>query len=197
MKIFIAVQTSLWPLILSLAVFTLMVNTVLWVNIKVGVIFIILAGIILFFLMLLWWKDLLKESILGYHSNKLEIRIRFGILLFILSEVFFFLSFFWAFYDASLVPCIELGIIWPPKGIIPLVVYSVPLLNTIILLTRGITVTWAHHSIVSNFYFKSLVRLFITVLLGIYFLWIQWLEYNEAMFSIADGIYGTITICVY
>jgi len=111
-------------------------------------------------------------------------------LLFILSEVFFFISFFWAFYDAALVPCVELGMVWPPKGIIPLSVYSVPLLNTIILLSSGITVTWAHHSLINNFFNKTVVSLFVTVSLGVYFLYMQWLEYNEAMFSIADGIYG-------
>lgn len=78
---------------------------------------------------------------LGYHTHKLEVSLRVGILLFILSEVFFFISFFWAFYDASLSPTVELGIVWPPKGIVPLSVYSVPLLNTIILLSSGITVT--------------------------------------------------------
>ena len=78
---------------------------------------------------------------LGYHTHKLELSLRVSILLFILSEVFFFVRFFWAFYDASLAPNVELGIIWPPKGIVPLAVYSVPLLNTVILLTRGITVT--------------------------------------------------------
>ncbi len=111
-------------------------------------------------------------------------------LLFILSEVFFFVSFFWAFYDASLVPNVELGIVWPPKGIVPLAVYSVPLLNTVILLTRGITVTWAHHSLINNFFFKSIISLFITVCLGVYFLYMQYLEYSEAQFAISDGVYG-------
>jgi len=83
----------------------------------------------------------MRESLAGYHTHKLEVRLRVGMLLFILSEVFFFVSFFWAFYDASLAPSTELGLTWPPKGIMPLSVYSVPLLNTVILLTRGITVT--------------------------------------------------------
>ena len=111
-------------------------------------------------------------------------------MLFILSEVFFFISFFWAFYDSSLVPTIELGMVWPPKSVTPLSVYSVPLLNTIILLSSGITVTWAHHALINNFFNKTVVSLFLTVVLGVYFLFMQWLEYNEAMFSIADGVYG-------
>jgi cytochrome c oxidase subunit 3 len=83
-----------------------------------------------------------------------------------------------------------LGLNWPPLGIVPLSVYSVPLLNTVILLTRGITVTWAHHALINNFFLKTLVRLFFTILLGIYFLYMQWIEYNETPFSFADGIYG-------
>jgi cytochrome c oxidase subunit 3 len=111
-------------------------------------------------------------------------------LLFILSEVFFFVSFFWAFYDSSLAPSAELGMVWPPKGILPLSVYSVPLLNTVILLTRGISVTWAHHSLMNNYFSKSFFSLFFTVLLGVYFLYMQYLEYSEAQFTIADGVYG-------
>jgi cytochrome c oxidase subunit 3 len=141
--------------------------------------------------MFLWWKDLNNERVIGYHTHKLEVSLRVAMLLFILSEVFFFLSFFWAFYDSSLAPTVELGIVWPPKSVIPLSVYSVPLLNTIILLSSGITVTWAHHSLINNYFNKTVVRLFITVLLGVYFLAIQWLEYNEAMFSISDGVYGS------
>jgi len=140
--------------------------------------------------MYLWWKDVNSERLIGYHTHKLEVSLRVGIMFFILSEVFFFISFFWGFYDAALVPCVELGIVWPPKGIIPLSVYSVPLLNTIILLSRGITVTWAHHRLMNNFFNKTVFRLGLTVALGVYFLAMQWLEYNEAMFAISDGIYG-------
>lgn len=117
-------------------------------------------------------------------------RLRIGMLLFILSEVFFFLSFFWAYFDSSLSPVVDIGISWPPKGIVPLSVYSVPLLNTVILLRRGVSVTWAHHSLINNFYKKSLLSMFITVSLGIYFLMIQYVEYCEARFSFADGSYG-------
>ena len=81
--------------------------------------------------------------------------------------------------------------IWPPKGIVPLSTYSVPLLNTVILLSRGVSVTWAHHSIINNFFNKSVLSLGLTVFLGGYFLYMQWAEYNEAQFSIADGIYGS------
>jgi cytochrome c oxidase subunit 3 len=148
-------------------------NMVLFINLKITLFRVILPVLLLLLSSLLWWKDFLRERMVGYHTHKLEVRLRVGMLLFILSEVFFFVSFFWAFYDASLSPTIELGLSWPPKGVSPLSVYSVPLLNTVILLTSGITVTWAHHSIMNNFFSKRFVRLSFTVLLGVYFLYMQ------------------------
>lgn len=162
----------------------------MWINLKLSFSSVLFPVLLLTLTSFLWWKDLSRERMLGYHTHKLEARLRVAFALFILSEVFFFVSFFWAFYDAALSPTVELGITWPPKGIAPLSTYSVPLLNTVILLSRGVTVTWAHHAIMNNLFNKSVVRLFITVMLGVYFLYMQWIEYNEAQFSIADGVYG-------
>lgn len=187
---FLAVQTSFWPLLVSLSLFSAISNVVLWVNLKVTLSYVLFPALIVVITTFLWWKDVMRERLVGYHTHKLEISLRVGMLLFILSEVFFFLSFFWAFYDAALSPTVELGLSWPPKGILPLSVYSVPLLNTVILLTRGITVTWAHHSIMNNFFNKSVVRLAVTVMLGAYFMYMQYLEYREARFALSDGVYG-------
>lgn len=187
---FLAVQTSLWPVCISLLLFSSIGNAVLYINLKLSLSYVLLPVLFLTATAFMWWKDFLRERIVGYHTHKLEASLRVGMLLFILSEVFFFVSFFWAFYDASLSPTIELGLSWPPMGISPLSVYSVPLLNTVILLTRGITVTWAHHSIINNFFRKRVISLLFTVALGVYFLIMQWVEYNEASFSFADGAYG-------
>ena len=187
---FLAVQSSLWPVIVSVLLFSSMSNAVMWINLKVGFFSVLIPTLLLATASFLWWKDVVREGMLGYHTHKLEARFRVGFSLFILSEVFFFVSFFWAFYDGSMSPTIELGLSWPPKGIVPLSTYSVPLLNTVILLSSGVTVTWAHHSIMNNFFNKSVIRLFFTVMLGVYFLIMQWAEYNEAQFSISDGIYG-------
>ncbi len=184
------VQTSFWPILVSMVLFSLLGNIVLFINSKLSF-FILLGSFVLTFLVsFLWWKDFSRESIIGFHTHKLEVSLRVSMLLFILSEVFFFVSFFWAFYDASLAPVVELGMSWPPKGIVPLAVYSVPLLNTVILLTRGVSVTWAHHSLINNYFTKSFVSLFLTISLGVYFLYMQYLEYSEAQFSISDGVYG-------
>jgi len=188
---FIAVQTSFWPVLVSFVLFSVMGNTVLWINLKVSLLSVLFPLLVLVLMAFMWWKDVMRERLIGYHTHKLEVSLRIGMLLFILSEVFFFVSFFWAFYDASLSPTIEIGLSWPPKGIIPLSVYSVPLLNTVILLTRGITVTWAHHSIMNNFFNKSVVSLAATVGLGAYFMLIQYVEYREARFAMADGVYGS------
>lgn len=188
---FLAVQTSFWPILVSFILFSVIGNTVLWLNLKVSLLSVLFPLLVLVVIAFLWWKDVIRESLIGYHTHKLEVSLRVGMLLFILSEVFFFISFFWAFYDASLSPTVELGLSWPPKGIIPLSVYSVPLLNTVILLTRGITVTWAHHSIINNFFNKSIVSLSITIILGAYFMVIQYVEYIEASFAMADGVYGS------
>ena len=191
MRPFLAVQTSFWPILVSFILFSVIGNTVLWLNLKVSLLSVLFPLLVLVVIAFLWWKDVIRESLIGYHTHKLEVSLRVGMLLFILSEVFFFISFFWAFYDASLSPTVELGLSWPPKGIIPLSVYSVPLLNTVILLTRGITVTWAHHSIINNFFNKSIVSLSITIILGAYFMVIQYVEYIEASFAMADGVYGS------
>jgi len=183
-------QTSLWPLLVSLNLFTLLRSIVFYLRLKISISMLLIAKISLILVCLLWWKDMKIESNLGYHTHKLEIRIRVGMMFFILSEVFFFVSFFWAFYDASLTPTIELGMVWPPKGIVTLSMYSVPLLNTILLLRRGLSVTWAHHSLLRNFYKKRIISLTLTILLGAYFMFMQYEEYKEAMFTISDSVYG-------
>lgn len=188
---FLAVQTSFWPILVSFILFSVIGNTVLWINLKLSLLSVLFPLLVLVLIAFMWWKDVMRESLIGYHTHKLEVSLRIGMLLFILSEVFFFVSFFWAFYDASLSPTIEVGLSWPPKGIMPLSVYSVPLLNTVILLTRGITVTWAHHSIINNFFNKSVVSLAVTVALGAYFMVMQYVEYREARFAMADGVYGS------
>lgn len=163
----------------------------MYFHFKASLSLLIFTSILLILLTFSWWKDVIRERLIGFHTSKLELSFRTGMLLFILSEVFFFVSFFWAYYDASLSPSVELGIVWPPMGILPLRVYSVPLLNTVILLSSGVTVTWSHHALINNSYTSSCLALAITSSLGIYFLYIQYVEYTERSFSISDGIYGS------
>nr|AFA46045.1 cytochrome c oxidase subunit III [Cercopithecus mitis heymansi] len=139
-----------------------------------------------------WWRDIVRESTYqGHHTTPVQKNLRYGMALFIISEIFFFTGFFWAFYHSSLAPTPHLGGHWPPTGIVPLNPLEVPLLNTSVLLASGVTITWAHHSLMNNNRKQMTQALLITILLGIYFTTLQISEYFEAPFTISDGIYGS------
>nr|WCZ71281.1 cytochrome c oxidase subunit III [Hylobitelus xiaoi] len=185
------VDPSPWPLLGSLSTFSFMMGLIKWFHLhETNLLFFSLFTNSL--IMFLWWRDIIRESTFqGHHTLKVTLGLRWGMILFITSEVFFFLAFFWAFFHASLTPSIELGMNWPPKGIKPFNPLEIPLLNTLTLLTSGLTVTWAHHSIMENDYILSLQGLTLTVILGFYFTLLQALEYMEAPFTIADSVYGS------
>lgn len=188
---FVCLNARFWPFYISINLLWVVVSFVLYISNKLSVGFVLLSAFILILLIFLWWRDVIRERIIGFHTSKLELSFRFGILWFIASEIFFFISFFWAFYDSRLAPSVDIGLSWPPIGVAPLRVYSVPLLNTVILLSSGVTVTWSHHALINNFYSSSVYSLLITVILGVYFLSIQYEEYAESAFSISDGVYGS------
>lgn len=139
-----------------------------------------------------WWRDITREAtFIGRHTKIVYTLIRTGIILFIISEVLFFFSFFWAFFHSALSPRIELGQLWPPQGIKPFNPLDIPLINTIILVSSGITITWSHYSIINKNFKERKNRLILTIYIGIYFTFLQLIEYIEAPFTIADSIYGT------
>jgi len=185
------VDYSPWPLTGAIGAITTVSGLVKWFHIYDINLF--LLGIAITSLTIYqWWRDISREGTFqGLHTYRVTIGLRWGIILFIISEVFFFISFFWAFFHRSLSPAIELGIIWPPKGIYPFNPFQIPLLNTAILLRSGVTVTWAHHGLIENNYSQTTQGLFFTILLGIYFSILQAYEYIEAPFTIADAVYGS------
>lgn len=151
-----------------------------------------IGGLIIILTIIQWWRDIVREGTYqGLHTKIVAKGLRWGIILFIISEVFFFISFFWAFFHSRLSPTIELGSTWPPIGISPFNPLQIPLLNTAILLASGVTVTWAHHGLLENNYTQGIQGLFFTVILGIYFTILQAYEYIEASFTIADSSYGS------
>nr|YP_010561807.1 cytochrome c oxidase subunit III [Ammothea calmani]UYX57755.1 cytochrome c oxidase subunit 3 [Ammothea calmani] len=153
----------------------------------------LILGLMLILLtMYQWWRDITRESTYqGFHTNKVVGGLKFGMILFIISEVLFFFSFFWAFYHSSLSPTIEIGMMWPPMGIKSFNPLSIPLLNTLILLSSGITITWSHHSIIMNNFYYSKLALTLTIMLGMYFSILQGWEYWSANFTMADSSYGS------
>lgn len=185
------VDQSPWPLTGAIGALILTSGIIKWFHTSNPIIF-ITGKIILILTCLQWWRDVRRESTYqGLHTLVVSKGIRWGIILFITSEVIFFFSFFWSFFHSRLAPSIEIGLIWPPTGIIPFNPTQVPLLNTIILLASGVTVTWAHHSIIEINHSQATQRLTITVILGIYFTILQAIEYLEATFTIADSSYGS------
>jgi len=138
-----------------------------------------------------WWRDISRErAFQGLHTQIVQKGLQWGIILFIVSEICFFFSFFWAFFHRRLSPCLELGRVWPPTGLQPFDPFRVPLLNTAILLASGATVTWAHHALLQAQHSEAQIRLRVTLRLGFYFTLLQGFEYYEARFTIADSVYG-------
>jgi len=185
------VDQSPWPILAALGALTLTTGLVKWfLMFKFDLA--TTALIILVLTSYQWWRDVSRESTFqGLHTSKVIKGLRWGMILFITSEILFFFSFFWAFFHRSLSPNIEIGLFWPPRGVSPFNPFRVPLLNTIILLSSGVTVTWAHHSIIEKNLTQFLVSIILTITLGVYFTTLQVYEYLEASFSIADSVYGS------
>jgi len=140
-----------------------------------------------------WFADIIKEAnIERQHTLKVRLGLRLGMVLFIVSEVFFFLSFFWAFFHNALTPGTNFGGKWPSYGLHALDPFGLPLLNTIILLSSGVSVTWAHRAILASQRVAGCYALVITVFFGVLFTICQLYEYIHAPFSINDGVYGSI-----
>lgn len=185
------VNPSPWPLTGAISALLLTSGLVIWFHYNSTTLLSLgLLGNILTIYQ--WWRDIIREGTYqGHHTPIVQKGLRYGIILFIISEVFFFAGFFWAFYHSSLVPTHDLGGCWPPTGITPLNPLEVPLLNTSVLLASGVSITWAHHSLIEGNRNHINQALLITILLGLYFTILQASEYFETSFSISDGIYGS------
>uniref|UniRef100_A0AAU6PBW4 Cytochrome c oxidase subunit 3 n=1 Tax=Complanledra complana TaxID=3078487 RepID=A0AAU6PBW4_9HEMI len=186
------VDYSPWPLVGSVGVLTLTSGSInLFVNLNFSLFFI--GFFVVLLTMFQWWRDVIREStFIGFHTSYVVLMMSFGMVLFILSEVMFFISFFWGFFHSSLCPSSEIGLNWPPLGISVFNPMNIPMLNTMILLSSGMTMTWSHNSLLLSNYFDMVLSLFLTVVLGFYFSVLQFYEYLECCFCISDSVYGSL-----
>jgi len=206
------IDPSPWPFLASVGAFVMALGGVAWMQYMKGgtfplfgldlinarwFVFAIGVAIILY-VMFSWWSDTIKEGQEGHHTPVVALHLRYGMIMFIASEVMFFVAWFWAFFDASLFPNeaaqvarqAYTGGVWPPKSIEVLDPFHLPLYNTIILLLSGTTVTWAHHALIHNDRKGLVWGLVLTVALGVLFSFVQAYEYMHAPFAFSDSIYG-------
>ncbi|MAZ72805.1 MAG: cytochrome c oxidase subunit 3 [Flavobacteriaceae bacterium] len=205
------VDPSPWPFVGSLGAFLLAVGAVGNMKGLVGADHplafmyadgnwggLLLGFAVIIYTMIGWWGDVIKESRQGDHTPVVDIHLRYGMIMFIASEVMFFVAWFWAFFEYAIFHEVRLdpGLAqWPPAGVETFDPWHIPLMNTLILLLSGTTVTWAHHALQHGNRGSAKLGLLVTVILGVCFTALQVYEYSEAhfAFSMADGgnLYGS------
>ena len=187
------VTPSPWPILLSFSLLTMAIGAVMYMHGYSNGGELLSTGFILTsFGMGLWFRDVIIEgTYLGDHTRQVQKGLQIGILLFIVSEVFAFLSVFWAFFHSSLSPAIEIGGVWPPQGITPLDPFAIPLLNTILLVSSGAFVTYGHHALIHGDRRGAILGMFLTILFAVIFTILQYYEYSEAAFTMSDSVYGS------
>ena len=201
------VEPDPWPLIGAFSGGLMFTGAVMWFHSNRFGVPLMLAGLAAVLVtMYSWWSNTIREAHEGHHTPVVQLHLRYGMILFIASEVMFFVGWFWAFFDFSLFPApvqVVHGTVslitdaaqgaaqWPPKGLEVLDAFKFPLLNTLILLCSGTTVTWAHHSLIHGDRHGLKLGLLLTICLGLLFTSIQAYEYAHAPFAFKGGIYGS------
>ena len=195
---------SIWPVAAAVATFVMLVGGVAWMR---GITFLgmpiegpwmFLIGLIgVFYVMFGWWADVTQEGGEGDHTPVVRIGLRYGVILFITSEVMFFVAWFWAFFKNAMYPMgpespLKDGV-WPPEGIVTFDPWHLPFINTLVLLLSGVAVTWAHHAFAHENDRKTAINgLVVAVLLGVFFTFLQGLEYSHAAFGLSETVYGGV-----
>jgi cytochrome c oxidase subunit 3 len=208
------VNPSPWPVVGSLFAFIMMLGAVVWMKglaegnffLGEGQPWLFFTGLLgIFYVMFGWWGDVIKESRAGDHTPVVDIGLRYGMILFIVSEIMFFVAWFWVFFEGALFHELRAGESWdaiaigadfagweswPPPGVETFDPWHLPLINTLILLLSGTTVTWAHHALQHGDRKGAIQGLILTVLLGMSFTAVQIYEYSHAHFAFDGNLYG-------
>ena len=193
------VRPSIWPLMSSFAGGLFAIGMVMYMHETqisgepVGIKGPIIGLLAVLICMIMWWKDVIYESVKeNVHNKVTEVGLRFGMISFIASEVMFFVAFFWAFFNGAFFPTEAIGFVWPPAEIKILDPFDLPLMMTMILLLSGSTVTWAHHAILSGDNKDAATALGLSVFLGFLFLGFQIYEYGHLGFGFGDSVYTSV-----
>ncbi len=185
------VDPSPWPALGALSGLALAGGLVMFMH-DVTAWVLVIGVLLMIYTLFVWWRDVIREATFeGHHKPIVQLGLRYGMALFIASEVMFFVAWFWAYFNASLFPTAAIGGAWPPEGIETFNPWHLPFVNTLILLTSGTTVTWAHHALRQGDRKGLWQGLVLTVALGVTFTIIQGYEFIHAPFTITGGIYGT------
>ncbi len=194
-----------WPIIGAFSALGLFGGLVMWMHDNPYGKFVGLFGLLgVLVTMFSWWSNVIRESHEGHHTPVVQLHLRYGMILFIASEVMFFVAWFWAFFSNAFFPApvewvdgavqqitdTTIAAQWPMQGIEVLDPFGFPLLNTFILLCSGTTVTWAHHALIHGDREGLKKGLLCTILLGLLFTSIQAYEYAQAPFAFKGNIYG-------
>ena len=185
------VSTSPWPLLASISSLMFTSGLVIWFTYS-SLFYLFLGLFCLLLVLFFWFRDIISEATyFGSHTIRVQSGLRLGMCLFIVSEVFFFFGFFWAYLHSASSPAVEIGSLWPPKGLTSLSALGLPLLNTFLLLTSGATVTFSHTSLVRSKFLHAVTGLLFTLGLGFAFLIFQLQEFKLCSFCISDSVYGS------
>ncbi len=184
------VEPSPWPIVGAGGAFVLAIGLIWWMHDGHWSLMLLGFAAVLY-TMAVWWRDVIREAKdEGHHTPVVQLHLRYGMILFIASEVMFFVAWFWAYFNGALFPPESIGSQWPPEGIQTFNPWHLPLMNTLILLLSSCTVTWAHHAVVEGNNKGAVQGLAVTVLLGFLFTCVQGIEYATAPFAFSGSIYG-------
>ena len=181
---------SIWPLTGAVGAFVMLLGAVLFFH-DYGPWVMLMGLLLVLYTMFSWWADVVHESRAGDHTPVVILGLRYGMIMFIISEVMFFVAWFWSFIKNAMYPMAAIDHTWPPPGIEVLDPWHLPLINTLILLCSGCAATWAHHALVHDNDRTSMKwGLTLAIGLGAFFTMIQIYEYAHAPFEFAGNVYG-------